>query len=102
MRVFCARILYGIVVMGAIAGFCLGFLAYFVRSYSPGGIGHDGLGRELEPTPFVARFMFGEASTWPGWGYFFLDMVVFWGGVAVLYGLASSLGENLKGKGDSV
>lgn len=33
--------------------------------------------------PLVARFVFGEDLEWPGWTWFFVDMVVFWSGLGV-------------------
>jgi len=72
-------------------------LAYFVRTFDKvWGIWYDGLGRRLEETPIIARFIFGEDSEWVGWGYFLLDLAVFWGGVAIATGLialAAKLGD---------
>lgn len=68
----------------AIVGLGLGFMAYFVRSFDRAtGVVFDGLGRQLEMSPFTARFILGAETFWPGWGYFALDIAVFWGGVAV-------------------
>ncbi len=90
-----SKLLYGVVIAEVVIGLVLGFLAYFVRSFDRvTGVVIDGLGRQLELAPFVARFVFGTDSLWAGWGYFVLDMVVFWGGVgvaSVLVGLASKL-----------
>jgi hypothetical protein len=90
-----AKLLYGLVIAEVVVGLVLGFLAYFVRSFDRAtGVYFDGLGRQLELTPFIVRFVFGTDSLWPGWGYFALDMVVFWGAVGVGYalvGLASKL-----------
>lgn len=95
MKDLLAKLLYGIVVIEAVVGLGLGFMAYFVRSFDRAtGIVFDGLGRQLELSPFLARFIFGAESLWPGWGYFALDFVVFWGGIAVgaaLVNLASKL-----------
>jgi hypothetical protein len=83
---FIAKLLYGVVIVEAIAGFILGFLAYFVRSLdSNTGLYFDGLGRQLQLAPFVARFVLGTDSLWPGWLFFTLDLVVFWGGMGIGY-----------------
>ena len=77
-----------------VAGLIAGVLAYFVRSFhQPTGVWFDGLGRSLEETPFIARFVFGADSQWAGWSYFALDLVVFWGGVALAYGLLTLAGK---------
>ncbi|SRR5258706_11789076 len=101
MRALIAKIIYGVVVGEVIAGLVLGVLAYFVRSFHQAtGVWSDGLGRLLEETPLVARFVFGTESQWAGWGYFALDFVVFWGGIAVAYGLLAVAG-NLDKKTDA-
>ncbi|MBF6570854.1 MAG: hypothetical protein IVW54_18460 [Candidatus Binataceae bacterium] len=90
MRALAAKLIYGAVIVELLAGLVLGFLAYFVRSFNqPTHVWFDGLGRRLENAPFIARFIFGADSQWAGWGYFVLDMAVFWGGVAIAYGLAA-------------
>ncbi len=90
MRVLAAKLIYGVVIAEVLAGLVIGFLAYFVRSFNqPTRLWFDGLGRKLENTPFIARFIFGADSQWAGWGYFVLDFVVFWGGVAIAYGLVT-------------
>jgi hypothetical protein len=88
MRAVVAKLIYVIVVAEVLAGLVVGFLAYFTRSFNQSThLWFDGLGRKLEDTPFIARFIFGADSQWAGWGYFVLDLVVFWGGVAVAIGL---------------
>jgi len=66
-----------------IAVFIYGFITYFITSPDPGtGQLHDGLGRQLSASPFFMRFLFGQERLWAGWLWFFIDMVVFWGGIA--------------------
>ncbi len=90
-----SKLLYGVVIVEVIVGLVLGFLAYFVRSFDrAAGVYFDGLGRQLELAPSIVRFVFRADTLWPGWGYFALDFVVFWGGVGIGYalvGLASKL-----------
>jgi hypothetical protein len=87
-------VIYAVVIAEVIAGLIAGVLAYFVRSFhQPTGVWFDGLGRRLEEAPFIARFVFGAESQWAGWGYFALDFVVFWGGVALAYGLLTLAGK---------
>jgi len=92
-----SKLLYGVVIAEAIVGLVLGFMAYFVRSFDRvTGVYFDGIGRQLELTPLIARFVFGADSLWAGWGYFALDMVVFWSAIGVgagLVTLASKLEE---------
>lgn len=92
MRALGVKLLYAIAIANAVAVFGLGVFAYFVRSYRE-GVWFDGLGRRLEDTPFIARFIFGTESQWAGWGFFALDFVVFWGGLAIAYGLATLAGK---------
>jgi hypothetical protein len=101
MRALAAKAIYGVVIVEVLAGLVLGFLAYFVRSFNqPTRLWFDGLGRKLEDTPFIARFIFGADSQWAGWGYFALDFIVFWGGVAIAVGLLS-LAAKLDNKTDA-
>jgi hypothetical protein len=88
MRALASKVIYGIVIVEVLAGLVAGVMAYFVRSFhQPTGTWFDGLGRQLEQTPLIARILFSAESQWPGWGYFVLDIAVFWGGVAMAYGL---------------
>ncbi len=75
-------------VVGAFAGV---FLGYFVVKTTPGGIGLlDGLGRSLEPAPFLARFFLGQDRMWAGWGWWAIDMFWFWGSMALAFFLFSA------------
>jgi hypothetical protein len=70
--------------------FVAGFIAYFVTSFNAET--HtwlDGFGRPLSESPWFIRFMFGQDRLWAGWDWFLADMVIFWGGVAVGFGLVS-------------
>ncbi|MBI4472469.1 MAG: hypothetical protein HY646_07355 [Acidobacteria bacterium] len=93
-----AKLLYGVVVAEVIIGLALGFAAYFVRSFDrQTGLYFDGLGRQLYLAPFLARFVFGADSLWPGWVFFLVDIAVFWGGIGigyVLVNLAARLESN--------
>jgi hypothetical protein len=90
MRKVISKILFGVVFAEVVGGLVLGFLVYFVRSFDKAtGAYFDGLGRKLELSPFFARFIFGADSLWPGWGYFALDFVVFWGAVGLGYALVN-------------
>ncbi|MCH8916813.1 MAG: hypothetical protein IIC52_02045 [Proteobacteria bacterium] len=71
-------------------------LAYFVVSFDPvTRQTFDGLGRELEPSPWFISFIFGQGANWPGWRWWLADFVVFWGGIGIIAGLAN-LGSRLK------
>ena len=59
-----------------------GFLAYFITSSSPQGM-VDGLGRPLTEAPFLMRAIFGQERLWAGFGWFFGEMIVFWGSIGV-------------------
>ncbi|MFC1578415.1 hypothetical protein ACFL36_05325 [Thermodesulfobacteriota bacterium] len=88
MKKFLSKIIYGSVVVEAICFLVLGFMAYFVSSFDKTkGMMSDGLGRVLYESPFIVRFIFGEGRLWPGWGWFAIDMIVFWGGIAIGYWL---------------
>lgn len=68
--------------------FVAGFFAYFVRSFDPAArIWYDGLGRSLQETPWIIRFVFRADHDWPGWQWFFADFAVFWIGVFIAYKL---------------
>ena len=80
-------------VIGALlvgADFVAAFLAYFVTRPDP--FTHafaDGLGRALTTSPFLMRLMFGQDRLWAGWAWFAIDLVAFWGCLALGYGLVS-------------
>ena len=81
-----ANLLYGVFAILFIAIFVLCFLAYFVSSFdSATGVWRDGLGRELEDAPSIARLFFGANRKWPGWGWFVVDLVIFWGGIVTAF-----------------
>jgi hypothetical protein len=64
--------------------FVLAFLAYFVRAGLDAGQIQDGLGRTLEPSPwFISVTML--IDHWAGWPYFFIDFIVFLGGVGFAF-----------------
>ena len=68
--------------------FAAGFVAYFITSFD--SVTHtwlDGFGRPLTESPWFMRFIFGQDRLWAGWGWFLADMVIFWGGIALGFGL---------------
>jgi len=78
---------YAGVLMGA-AIFIAGVFAYFIKSFDPvTRAWYDGLGRRLIETPWIAKFFLGHDDSWPGWQWFAVDFVVFWGGLAIAYKL---------------
>ena len=88
MKAIFTKLVYGLLAAGVLIGVVIGFLAYYIRSFDRGvGAYFDGLGRQLEPTPFIVRIIFGADSLWAGWGYFLLDFVIFWIAVGVGYAL---------------
>ena len=70
--------------------FIFGFLAYFVTSAGPS----DGLGRPLSQAPILMRMLFGQERMWAGWGWFAVDMVVFWGSIAAAVETSKWLGRH--------
>jgi len=79
-----AKLLYGIAMAQCGVGLILGFGAYFVRSFDrETGSYFDGLGRRLYLAPFIARFVLGTDSLWPGWSFFLLDLVVAWSAIGI-------------------
>lgn len=68
-------------VAGLITIAILAFMAYFVTSFDQAQtLWHDGLGRTLSDSPWFMRMFFGQERQWAGFGWFALDMLVFWGG----------------------
>ncbi len=97
MKKFAAKLIYGIAAIEIVGILVLAFIAYFVSSYDPiTGAMSDGLGRPLERAPFLAQLVFGEDDLWAGWGYFIVDMIVFWGGLGIGFGLIK-LGARFEG-----
>jgi len=60
------------------------FLAYMVSRFDSAGEHLDGLGRHLNPAPPFIRIFFGTNDEWAGWGWFFGDMILFWGSVGLI------------------
>jgi len=83
------KIVGGIGVAIIFGVFIAGFIAYFVYNTDPQtNVMYDGFGRPLSECPFLIRFLFGADRLWAGWLWFIGDMVLFWGGILVGYGLA--------------
>ena len=95
MRPLLQKAIYGLVIVGGITLLVVGFIAYFVRSIDiQNGIIYDGLGRQLTEAPTIARLFLTDEAAWPGWGWFFGDMVIFWGSIwvgSLLLGFAEKL-----------
>ena len=91
----------GILIIAVV--FVAGFLAYFVRTFDAvGRIWYDGLGRSLIDTPWFVRFFLGQEHDWPGWQWFLVDFVVFWGGIGIAYWLIQfGFSASASTKGDS-
>lgn len=85
MRKLCGYFGAGLVVVIFIAG----FIAYFVRGVSTGGVELDGFGRELVKSPWFMRLIFGQEKLWAGWFWWIGDMVIFFGGIALGASLAN-------------
>ncbi|MDO8684506.1 MAG: hypothetical protein Q7N50_13610 [Armatimonadota bacterium] len=82
--------------------FVAGFIAYFITSFNAEThTWFDGFGRPLSESPLLMRFMFGQDRLWTGWGWFLADMVIFWGGVAVGFGLVSYGSKDAKVQDDA-
>lgn len=64
------------------------FMAYFMRSVSEGQV-FDGLGRPLSEPPLWAKFFLTGESSWAGFGWHVIDIIWFFGGIAIAYWLYS-------------
>jgi len=92
MKATLRKVLFPIGVIWFIALLITGFLAYFVTSAGPSGI-TDGLGRPLSEAPLLMRLVFGQERLWAGFGWFFGEMVIFWGSIGIATGVAKWLDE---------
>ena len=82
-----SNILGGVILIGLLIG---GFMAYMVSCFdAASGQWSDGFGRALSDSPLFMRMLFGESQKWAGWYWFIGDMVIFWAGIAVAFGLFS-------------
>lgn len=85
-----ARILGGAIAVSVLA---LAFLAYFVNSVDlETGAVFDGLGRRITDPPWWANWLL-VSRYWAGIYWYVVDFIVFWGGLALSFFVAS-LGEN--------
>jgi hypothetical protein len=67
----------------AISVFIAGFMALFIRSVDTvSRTVYDGLGRQLSEPPMWAKIIF-SANSWAGLGWFALDSIWFFGGLAL-------------------
>lgn len=93
MRRIAAKVILAILFCGVGGLLFTGCLAYMVRSVDTGdGVVHDGLGRELKPAPFVARYIFGAERMYAGAAWFVIDLVVFWTSVILFFQLGKLAG----------
>jgi len=77
--------------------FVAAYFGYFVTSFNTEThIWLDGLGRPLSESPWFMRFIFGQNHLWAGWGWWLADMVIFWGGIAVGFGLVNYGSNDVK------
>lgn len=90
MRAILKKILAAVGIIWFVGLLVLGFLAYFVTSAGP----RDGLGRPLTEAPTFMRIFFGQESMWAGWGWFAVDMAIFWGSIAATVGLLKLFDED--------
>lgn len=64
--------------------FIAGFAAYFITSVDPQTrTMYDGIGRPLSESPLLMRLILGQERLWAGWGWFIVDLVIFWGGIGL-------------------
>ena len=60
--------------------------AYFVTKFNPANKAfYDGFGRPLTTSPFFMRIVFGQERLWAGWSWFLMDLIIFWGGIAIAW-----------------
>jgi hypothetical protein len=83
MKATLRKVLTPVAVIWIIALLIAGFLAYFVTSAGPHGLA-DGFGRPLTEAPLLMRLIFGQERLWAGFGWFFGDMLILWGSIAVI------------------
>lgn len=76
------KISIAIAALWVLALFVYSFLAYMVRSSNEDGP-CDGLGRHLSDAPLLMRIFFGQDHSWAGFGWFAVDMIAFWGSIAI-------------------
>jgi TM2 domain-containing membrane protein YozV len=84
MKKAIGKIMYGLGFLIGVALFIIGFLAYFITS-SRNGVIIDGLGRPLSESPLLIRIIFGQDRLWAGFGWFILELLIFWCGVGLIY-----------------
>lgn len=72
----------GIVIIWGIMIIVYWFLTYMVFKITPTG-GQDGFGRDLVPAPFIAKYLVNADQMWNGWGWFFLESLVFFSSIFI-------------------
>ena len=78
-------LLTGLAILLWAGAFIFGFLSYFVRSSGTDNIILDGLGRQLELTPMIVKFLYVSDTMWPGWGWAIFDWLMFFGLIGIAY-----------------
>lgn len=79
------KILLPVGIFYVVALFIYVCLVYFIRTVGmDGGEVFDGLGRKLSDAPFVIHAVFGQEREWAGWGWFLVDMTIFWGSIGLI------------------
>jgi hypothetical protein len=93
-------IIVGVILI--IAVLIAGYLAYIVTEDHPADdTTNDGLGRSLVQAPRIIRIINLGLTFWPGWRWYTVDFVVFWGGIWGGYELIRwSLKKNTSSKED--
>lgn len=98
MKNVIAKLIYFLLTLEIIILLICGFLAYFATSFDKiSKTWFDGLGRTLEPAPFLIRFIYMD-DLWPGLKWFIFDIFIFWGAVLLGYSLIN-LSRRLEIKG---
>jgi len=86
-------VLGGVAAVWFLADFVYVWFGYFVTSRGPDGL-HDGLGRHLSQAPMLMRIFFNQDRMWAGWSWFFADMVIVWGSLAIIMLIVRRLVED--------
>ena len=70
-----------LIIIGAFVAALIGYLGP-AGGVDADGVFRDGFGRALMPTPGLIQF-FGRDRRWAGWRWLFLDLIWFWGSIAI-------------------
>ena len=65
-----------------------GIFAFFITSANRvTNVMYDGFGRMLSESPFLVRMILGQERLWAGWFWCIADLVIYFGGTLIAYGL---------------